>query len=164
MRIFSTITSQNQKWYTAVFFELCSRCASLRIILNIPYTEQEIIHTSSQKPWMSLFFLLRLDYVCNLTSKTKSFKMWMLQRWLPVINCPRQLETNTSSAGQREGTTLSPSLFMQIYSTIYTICVNTPQVLLLQALSLNILHLPSAFISTILNAEKYSVALPSGSR
>lgn len=113
---------------------------------------------------MSLFFLLHLDYVCNLTSKTKSFKMWMLQRWLPVINCPRQLETNTSSAGQREGTTLSPSLFMQIYSTIYTICVNTPQVLLLQALSLNILHLPSAFISTILNAEKYSVALPSGSR
>lgn len=112
---------------------------------------------------MSSFFLLRLDYVCNLTSKTKSFKMWMLQRWLPVINCPRQLETNTSSAGQREGTTLSPSLFMQIYSTIYTICVNTPQVLLLQALSLNILHLPSAFISTILNAEKYS-ALPSGNR
>lgn len=122
MRIFSTITSQNQKWHTTVLFKLCSRCASLRIILNIPYTEQELIHTSSQKPWMSSFFLLRLDYVCNLTSKTKSFKMWMLQRWLPVINCPRQLETNTSSAGQREGTTLSPSLSMQIYSTIYYLC------------------------------------------
>lgn len=36
LRIFSTIISQNQKLYNTAFFKLCSRCASLRIILNIP--------------------------------------------------------------------------------------------------------------------------------
>lgn len=124
--------------------------------------EQELIRTSSQKTEMYLFFLLCLDYVCNLTTKIKSFKiLWMLKWWLPVNNCPRQLETNTSNACQREHTTHSPSLSMQIYSTIG---VNTPYMLLLQTFSLNSLHPPSASTSTTLNGGKYYFAIPAGSR
>lgn len=87
--------------------------------LNVLYTQQELInsssHTHTNTSLMYLFFVL-LRFL-NLTIKTKSLKIWMLQWWLLVIiNCPRQLQITNSAACKGEGTILSPSFSTQIHS------------------------------------------------